>query len=245
MMQKEWLLFGSMFFLLACNREDAPDCFQAGGEERNVYRLLPNFNAIELRDYIQFEFAQSEEYAVEIRGPGNLLNDIVTDVRDGKLFISNQNTCNFVRSFKRKIYVKIYAPRFGEIDHYGSGDVSSADTLYQSRFLMNFRHATGHADLKLHCDTVSIFMHTGSADCVASGFANTTELFANGLGFLDASDLHSTNVFIRQSSIQTLKARGTAYMYCRIQSRGDVVMYEQPIDSDVENFGSGELIFMN
>lgn len=228
--------------IAGCNREDAPDCFQLGGDFAREYRELEGFNKIELRDYIQYELTQSNQYAIEISGPGNLLNDIITQVDNGKLTVTNNNTCNFVRSYKRKIYVRIYAPSFGEIDHYGSGDVVSTDTLFQSRFIMNFRHATGQTNLKLHCDSVSLLMHTGSADCIARGISNTTELFANGLGFLDAADLITNNVFIRQSSIQTLKARASGYMFCLIQSRGDVIMYDCPEQVDLEQSGSGELI---
>lgn len=233
------------FAALSCNREDAPDCIQTGGEQASENRTMEAFNNIELRDYIQYELVHNDEYAIEIIGPGNLLKDIITEVKDGKLIVSNGNTCNFVRSYKRKIKVRILAPRFGEIDHAASGDVSSSDTLRQSRFIMNFRHATGQVNLKLHCDTVSLFMHTGSADCVASGISRTTELFSNGLGFLDASGLQTDNLFIRQSSIQPLKANAAGYLYCVILSRGDVYMYDNPQSTDIEDMGSGNLIFMN
>lgn len=244
-MKRSLILLLVIGWMLSCNRESAPDCFQTGGVDASEHRILSAFDKIELRDYIHYELLQSSDYAVEINGPRNLLNDIITDVKDGKLLVSNGNTCNFVRSYKRGITVRISAPRFGAIDHFGSGDVSSIDTLNQSRFEMNFRHATGHVNLKLHCDSVSLLMHTGSADCNASGFAKTTELFANGLGFLDASGLNTDNVFIRQSSIQTLKAQATGYMYCLILSRGDVQMFDHPQGADIEDLGSGDLVFMN
>jgi hypothetical protein len=231
--------------IVSCDREESPDCFQTGGETASEYRSLEAFNRLELRDYIHYELLQSAYYAIEISGPGNLLNDITTEVKDGKLTVSNDNTCNFVRSFKRTITVRIFAPHFGEIDHFASGDVSSVDTLIQSRFLLNFRNATGRVNLQLHCDTVSLFMHTGAADCIASGISKTTELFANGLGFMDASGLQTENAFIRQTSIQTLKAQASGYMYCLILSRGDVYMYDNPQHRDIEDRGDGELIFIH
>lgn len=242
------LIFQFCVFCLAfvsCNREDAPDCFQSSGDEATEIRPLVDFSEIELRDYIQYELVQSEQYQVEIRGPKNLLNDVKTEVSAGRLVISNGNTCNFVRSYKRKIFVRITAPEFGAIEHYASGDVSSIDTIRQSRFLMNFRHATGRVTLKFHCDTVSLLMHTGSADCTASGVSNTTELFANGLGFLDASSLKTNNVFINQSSIQFLRARASNYMYCVIKGRGDVHMLEDPQQKDIQYEGAGQVIFLN
>jgi len=234
-----------LFSLVSCDRENAPDCFQSGGDEATEIRSLEGFSELELRDYIQYELVQSEQFGVEIRGPKNLLNDVRTDVKSGRLIISNENTCNFMRSYKRKIFVRISAPEFGVIDHYASGDVNSNDTIRQKRFIMNFRHATGRVNLKFHCDTVSLSMHTGSADCMATGISHTTELFAGGLGYLDASGLQTQNVFINQSSIQPLKAQASSYMFCLIKGRGDVLMYEEPDHSDVQIEAEGELIFMN
>jgi hypothetical protein len=238
-------LFLSLMVIVSCNREDAPDCIQSGGTESSEYRELAPFSRIELRDYIHYELIQADKYSVEIRGPGNLLNDITTEVRDGKLLVSNANTCNFVRSFRRKIYVRIAAPTFGEIEHYASGNVSALDTIRQSRFVMNFRHATGEVNLLMHCDTVSLFMHTGSADCNVSGEAETTELFANGLGFLDAYSLTSRNLFVNHSSIQPLKASVSDYLFCLIGSRGDVILNRAPSTMDIQDEGLGNLVFLD
>jgi len=123
-----------MMSVLACNREDAPDCFQTAGEYQSVYRDLDMFNSIELNDYIQYELCDTTCYGVLITAPKNLMSDIETNVIDDKLFIRNENSCNFVRSYKNRITVRICAPEFRDIQNYATGDITVIDSIAGALF---------------------------------------------------------------------------------------------------------------
>jgi hypothetical protein len=231
-----------LFAGISCNKEDAPDCFQSAGEYTTVRRDITAFDLIELRDYIQLELHDTDVYFVEITAPENLISDISTDISSGKMLIQNNNRCNWVRSYKNKITVRIHAPEFPEIENFGTGDISSIGTLEGGRIIVQNRHSAGLIKLDVNLDTLSIYMHTGVSDALLNGQATTTELFNQGLGFVDARNLQSMYTFCNNSSINDMYLRADQYLYAFIQFSGNIFVGGDPEDVDLVVEGDGELI---
>ena len=225
----------------SCNREDAPDCFQRAGEAKTVQRDLDEFYSIELNDYIQYELLDTSYFGVIISAPGNLISDIETQVSDGRLTISNTNRCNFVRSFKNRITVRICAPDFFDIQNYATGDISSVNELTGNRFSLENRGAAGVQRISLRTDTVNIATHTGVSDAVLDGACDVVYLFNQGLGKLDARDLQSNYAFVNNSSLNDVYVYSQDYLYGFIQFSGNIYYVGNPegIDSLVK--GDGEM----
>jgi hypothetical protein len=225
----------------SCNREDAPDCFQRAGEVKTVQRDLDEFYSIELNDYIQYELLDTSYFGVIISAPGNLISDIETQVSDGRLTISNTNRCNFVRSFKSRITVRICAPDFFDIQNYATGDISSVNQLIGNRFSLENRGAAGVQRISLQSDTVNIATHTGVSDVVLDGSCDVVYLFNQGLGKMDARDLQSNYAFVNNSSLNDVYVYSQDYLYGFIQFSGNIYYVGNPkgIDSLVK--GDGEM----
>ena len=225
----------------SCNREDAPDCFQRAGEAKTVQRDLDEFYSIELNDYIQYELLDTSYFGVIISAPGNLISDIETQVSDGRLTIRNTNRCNFVRSFKNRITVRICAPDFFDIQNYATGDISSVNELTGNRFSLENRGAAGVQRIALQTDTVNIATHTGVSDAVLDGSCDVVYLFNQGLGKLDARDLQSNYAFVNNSSLNDVYVYSQDYLYGFIQFSGNIYYVGNPegIDSLVK--GDGEM----
>jgi hypothetical protein len=239
---------GFFFFALAatlacgCNREQAPDCFQTAGEMKSVQRELSEFTSIELNDYIQYELCDTAYFGVMITAPGNLIPEINTDVVDGKLTVHNSNSCNFVRSYKNRITVRICAPDFADIQNYSTGDITSVNVIEGSRFSIENRGAAGVQTLRFSVDTVTIASHTGVSDAVISGKCDVANLFEQGLGFIDARDLSANYAFVNNSSLNDVYVQAHNYLFAYIQFSGNIHYNGEPqsIDSDIE--GDGKLL---
>jgi hypothetical protein len=228
--------------LTSCNREDAPDCFQAAGEYTTVQRNLEVFTSIELNDYIQYELIDTTYSGVIIQAPGNLIPDIETKVEDGVLVVHNRNTCNFVRSFKNRITVRICAPEFRDIQNYATGDVVALNTIDGSVFSMDNRSAAGVQRLTLDVDTVRISSHTGVSDAIVRGRCNEAYLFNQGVGSLDARSLQANNAFVNNSSLNDVYVYSLNYLYAYIQFSGNIYYRGNPIDVDVLEEGEGRCL---
>lgn len=229
----------------ACNREQAPDCFQTAGKETTIRRDIADFNSIELRDYLQIELCDSTEKFIEITGPQNLLPDILTDVDNEVLRISNSNTCNFVRSFKKKITIRIYAPEFPDIQNHGTGDITSVNKIECSFLKIENRNAAGTIRLNVDLDSIAIATHTGVTDAFISGQCDQTFLFNQGLGIIDTRNLISGGVFVNNSSINDVFVKTNGYMYAFIKFSGNIYYYGEPAQIDKNIFGSGEVVKIN
>jgi hypothetical protein len=231
-----------LFWLLSgCNKENAPDCFQSAGENRTIVRDIESFESIEISDYIQIELLDTNFTAVEITGPKNLLPEVVTEVRNGKLIIRNDNTCNFTRSFKREITVRICSPEFKNIQNHGTGNLKSINTLTGSVFLLENRDAAGLIDLSVNVDTASVYTHTGVCDVVIKGSAFKTVLFEQGVGYTDARNLTSDFTFVNNSSLNDMYVNAGVYLFGYIQFSGNIYFSGNPsIDQSID--GDGRLI---
>lgn len=226
----------------ACNREDAPDCFQSAGEYQSEYRDLDMFNSIELNDYIQYELCDTTFYGVLITAPKNLISDIETNVIDDKLFIRNENSCNFVRSYKNRITVRICAPEFRDIQNYATGDITVVNRITGELFSLENRGSAGVQRLKLQCDTVNVASHTGVSDAILIGECDVVKLFNQGLGVTDARALSANYAFVNNSSLNDVYVQSHSYLFGFIQYSGNIFYSGNPqaIDEDIE--GDGEII---
>jgi hypothetical protein len=228
--------------LSSCNREDAPDCFQKAGDIKTIQRDLDDFFSIELNDYIQYELLDTTYFGVIITAPGNLIDDIETEVKEGELVIRNANRCNFVRSYKNKISIRICAPDFRDIQNYATGDIISVNAITGDLFSIENRGAAGLQQLTLMTDTVNIASHTGVSDAVIAGECDVLYLFSQGLGKVDALELHSNHAFVNNSSLNDVFVFAKNYLFSYIEFSGNIFYSGNPavIDESIE--GEGQLI---
>lgn len=237
-----WISFVAMLFVFAsCNREDAPDCFQSAGTYATEERSLDSFSVIELNDYIQYELCDTNYFGVLITAPGNLIADIETEVEAGRLTIRNRNKCNFVRSYKSRITIRICAPDFKDIQNYATGDIITVNAIEGHRFSMDNRSAAGVHRLFLNVDTVNIATHTGVSDAIVSGQCDVVYLFNQGVGVLDARELQSQSAYVNNSSLNNMYVNVRDYLYAYILFSGSVFYEGNPASIDQTVDGSGSL----
>ncbi|MFN8775957.1 MAG: GIN domain-containing protein [Flavobacteriales bacterium] len=231
--------------LASCNKESAPDCFKRAGSEATEVREPGTFNRIELRDYIHYELAEDSLYRIEITAPENLIGKITTTIEDGQLLVRNENTCNFVRSFKQRIVVRIYAPSFPDVQNYSTGDLRTTGTIRSAYFKLENRQAAGRIFVRLDNDSASIFTHTGVCDVTLTGSTGTIHLFSQGVGLLDASALFSHSAYVNNSSIQDVQVRCSDYLFALVRLSGNVYAYGNPAQVSRQELSTGRLILVD
>lgn len=232
----------SCLLLLSCNKPDAPDCFQKAGELHLEWRELPAYDRIEIRDNIQVVLVQSDTEKIGVEGPVNLIPEITTSVEDGVLLIRNENTCNFVRSYKHRYTVKIYSSHIQSITNHGNGDVISSNTLRGEYLFFENKRSIGRIDLQFDMDSMRMLNTTGYSDIVLKGTADQLFLFHQGVGIMNASGVDARAVFINSNTINDAYVRFRDYMFAALNDNGNIY-YEGPAGSiDVSQPGAGTLI---
>lgn len=104
----------ALWFLYACNSENAPDCLQNTGDLVRDEVVLPPFDKITVFEEVALVLREGAEQRVEIQ-TGEFLRDEVTAMVEGdRLLLRNTNGCNLFRSYGETV-VFVTAPNITEI----------------------------------------------------------------------------------------------------------------------------------
>ena len=87
----------------SCSKENRWDCIKRTGKPAIETRTLPPFTKIYLKDNIDLFIKQGITEEVKIEAGSNLISLIKTEVDSGILHISNDNRCNWARSYKNGV----------------------------------------------------------------------------------------------------------------------------------------------
>src|SRR5204863_7783046 len=87
----------------------------------------------------------------------NLMKDLKTDAVDGILKISNDNKCNWVRSYKKEIKIFIGIKNSTNIFHYGYGNISCEGQLIKDTLFIH-HYSSGDINLNLKSNLIWLDM---------------------------------------------------------------------------------------
>lgn len=196
---RNWIFGLIVLSIVACNSDEAWDCFKTTGEEITDVRILDFFDQIEIRDEITLELVQDTAQYVEVIGGKNILPKISTLVEDRVLKISNDNTCDPVRSFKRDLIVRVHSNNLKRIYTESVKNITSKDTLNFPSFTLEVFNAVGVFEILLN-GNFSCYVHSGSIDINVSGKSDSVYVYNAGLGFVNCKDLETPYFHLNHNS---------------------------------------------
>jgi hypothetical protein len=235
----------STFFLISCSKENALDCFTSTGKEVLQWRKLAEFQEFEVFDNIEVVVKKSNEYQVEVFAGSNLLENIVTEVRDGKLYIENRNTCNFVRGYKHQITVYVYAPYYKFVKNNSVFAVIFDQDFSQDTLVVRTENS-GDIYVKGKYDQIRTSSH-GNGDMYLDGSCNSFYVYTYGINFVHAENLAIKDyAFIQTLSIGDCYLKGDelkTFEY-KIEESGNIYCYGNPktINGLITDNATGKLI---
>lgn len=219
------------------------DMFKGTGDRTTELRQLDPFTKIYLKDNVNV-FITPGSQQVKVEAGEKLIPLIRTKVKDGILYIEDDNKCNWARSYKKGVInVHISMPTLRYIWHYGSGDVHGSDTLYCDTLDIETRES-GNVNLTYKANVTYNHLH-GSADVTLKGISPLVGTFHIGEGYLYAQDLITDQTWFYT------KASGNQYINVRygvtgkIEWAGNIYLRGKPIYLSVIRIGRGELISLD
>ncbi len=228
--------------LISCQKPENRDCFKGTGEIISETRNLNAFSHIQVNDNVNVKLIPSPNSKAELIAGKNLMNNIITEVKNDTLIIENINKCNWLRSYKKSIDINLYYSALSSIDFFGGGDIICLDTIKSSTFDLEIRNAGGNVSLILKNDTTIINLHTGPADVTAKGITNNCSAYSAGNGNLLLKDLVSSNSFVNNSGTGKISITATTYLDIQLFFIGDVIYYGHPAGFSTNKVGSGQII---
>jgi len=236
------LLISSILF--SCKKAEDRSCLKFVGDESTKIIALEKIDSLYLYDNIEYTLVPDNENFIELKGGKNLLNHIEYLNYDDKLEVRNNNKCNFLRSYKKKVKAFIHVKEIKYIHFEGAEKLTNQDTLKSGELRLVIRDGAGPVELTVENSYMSAAITHGWGDFTLHGTTLTAFLNCSTNSFCNTTDLKVANdlkVFSNTGGNMVVNADGTDFN-ATIKRNGDILYTGVPNSIEVENTGDGELI---
>lgn len=230
----------SSFFLVA---------FFAWGlqvQAENQTRKVDKFTEISLRVGATVHLEQGEPQSLEIVAKSSTLEELITEVKDGKLIIRFPNKDFFWKTFQPgEITINITVPEITGLGVSGSGDIIAANGIKAKDLELA---VSGSGNLKVNnLEAVAVkSIISGSGNIVLTGEKPAEDLSVaiSGSGNFKGLDFSADDVNVRVSGSGNVGVQANKNLNIRLAGSGDVTYKGHPlVDQSVA--GSGKVKHVN
>jgi Putative auto-transporter adhesin, head GIN domain len=231
------LVFTGVFFT-TCKKENMCDCVKGTGANITVTRQLEAFNKIIAQDKVDVHIINGNEFSVKVEAGKQVIKLIKTKVENNTLTITDDNRCDFTRSYKRKVIVYVTLPVLKHLTQDGVGDI-----YMDTQFVCDtFRYAvsnSGNTSLDIKADIVFGGMH-GNGDVTMKGVVKENYIHSIGEGFFDSYDTDTQSMIVTLRSSGKIKIRASNYIKLDLYNRSTGNVYYKGNPAIIEKIGTGK-----
>ncbi|MBT8303834.1 MAG: DUF2807 domain-containing protein [Bacteroidia bacterium] len=212
---------------------------KGNGKMTKITRTTSDYDAISCAGSMDYILIAGEEGNITIEGEENLLEYIVTEVKDGKLKIKTKKNSNISPS--RNMTIKVTIP-FKDIDHValaGSGDLWNEDKITASNLKVALA-GSGDVVLDIEANAVKGSI-AGSGDLTLKGQTNELDASVAGSGDFHGFNLQSNNTTVSVAGSGDAKVVSNGSLKARVSGSGDIQYKGNPTKEDTKVSGSGSI----
>lgn len=215
-------------------------------QAENQMRKVDKFTEISLRVGAKVHLQQGDQQSLEIVAKSSTLEDLITEVKDGKLIIRFPNKDFFWKTFQPgEITINITIPEITGLGVSGSGDIIADDGI-KGRDLELAVSGSGNIKISdLEAVAVKSII-SGSGNIVLSGDKSAEDLSVaiSGSGNFKGMDFSADDVNVRVSGSGNVGVQANKNLNIRLAGSGDVTYKGHPlVDQSVA--GSGKVRHAN
>ena len=213
---------------------------KGNGEKVTIERSTSDYDAIAVSGWFDVDLVDGKEGQLTLEGESNLLEYIITEVKNGKLVIKTENNVNLKPSdWNSGIRITVPVERVSSISLSGSGDIVSKTTIKTEK-LETSMSGSGDITLDIETNSVSASM-SGSGDITFSGTTTDFAATISGSGDIKAFDLEADNVEATVSGSADIKVTANKRLQARVSGSGDITYRGNPEKLDTKTSGSGDI----
>ena len=184
------------------------------GNRKTEKRDLKSFNAIDTSGAYDVKITCQKPASFEIEADDNILPLLKTEVRDGVLFVTNDQEYHSAKSAA----LRISMPELNSVSNSGAGDVNIADA--------------NSNELKLQS--------TGAASFDAAGKAKSVTISSTGAGRIDASRLTAEKAKVDISGAASVDVYASDQLDVNVSGVGSVTYGGNPksVNKSISGIGT-------
>ncbi len=210
------------------------------GKVVTIERSTGDYEAVAVSGWFDVDLVEGKEGDISLKGEENLLEHIITEVKDGKLVIKVEKGMNLKpSSWKDGIHVTVPIESINAVSLSGSGDIVGKTTIKAGNFNTSM---SGSGDITLDIDASSIAASmSGSGDINLSGSTTDFDVTISGSGDIKAYELEADNVDATVSGSADIKVTANQRLKARVSGSGDIHYKGNPEKVDTKTSGSGDI----
>lgn len=201
-------------------------------------RSTGDYDGLKAAGPMDFKLVQGTEGKISIKGDSNLMEYIITEIKNNNLIVKVKDGYNIKPS--ETIIITIPYESLNYISLAGSGDIENSGTIRADEFKVTL---SGSGDINLNINATSVESSiAGSGDIELNGSSTELTTKVTGSGDFDGDKLESTNTTVK------ITGSGSANVVCnggtlkvRITGSGDVNYSGTPKNKDTKITGSGSV----
>lgn len=237
---KKLTILGLVLLLSASCTAQWGKRINGNGNVLTIERTTGDYDAISVSGWFDVELVEGQEGKITLKGEENLLEHIVTKVKNGSLSIRVEKGYNLQpKSWKTGIHITVPIEQINTIVMSGSGDIVSKKTLKAEDF-KTVMSGSGDITLNLEVETLSASM-SGSGDIKLSGRADSFEATISGSGDIEAYGLKADNVTATVSGSANIKVTANKMLKARVSGSGNISYRGNPEKVDTKTSGSANI----
>ncbi|MBA6152572.1 head GIN domain-containing protein [Gelidibacter maritimus] len=212
---------------------------KGNGKIMTVTRTTSDYDVVKFAGPFDYVLISGAEGTIQIEGEENLLQYIVTEVKNGILSIRTKNKVNLQTSRSKTIKVTVPFEAINAVSLSGSGDVWNENIILASNFQTSI---TGSGDVTLEIEATTIDASvTGSGDLTLKGKTNSLKASVTGSGDYKGSNLSAYDVDVSVTGSGDAKVACTGHLKARVSDSGDIQYTGNPKTEDSKVAGSGSI----
>ena len=212
---------------------------KGNGNVTTITRNTSDYDAVKCAGFMDFKIVNGTEGKITIKGESNLLEYIVTEVKNNSLIVKVEKNKNLSPSNNKPLLITIPVKSINSLSLSGSGDLVNDGILKEDNLKISL---SGSGDVVLDVETNSLESRvSGSGDMTLEG--KTTNLIAKvtGSGDMDNYNLDSdyTEAYVTGSG--DVKVVCNKKLKARVTGSGDIKYRGNPEQKDTKVVGSGDI----
>ena len=236
------MLFFVVFIFNSCSKEKTFDCVKSTGSIKKEDRYFNNFSEIYVDDNIDVILVQNLTGKIIVEAGDHLLPKIKTEQEGNKIKITNRNTCNWVRSYKKPLNVYVGVDQVKNIILAGYGSIKNGEAIKTDTLGIN-SFAYGEIDLTIESNFIG-FIADDHTTIRLKGKANSVagSCFKNAL--TDAKELRTKWFILSSYSLIDANIYTDSLVQAEVGGKGNINCYGHPPLIEFKHpSGNGTLLF--
>lgn len=241
----------TLIMLFACDSENAGDCFQTTGNIIQQEFAVSNFDKILVNRDIELIIKEGFSEEVIVETGENLLNDVKVEVINSQLVLTDNNVCNYVRTYgMTKVYVT--ASNISEIRSSTQYDIKSEGvltypnlTVLSEDFNESETITSGNFYLEVDNDRFTLVFNNLSHAFIIGKTNNLKVTLASGLSRFEGRNFIAQKVNLWNRSSNDMIINPQQELKGKISGTGNVIVVNKPPLIEIEEVYKGKFFFEN